>query len=73
MAYFIRSVRLGDGRTSGTLIESKTLPTSDNPNVFFYALPGFRAHRWVRNGGVHETGLYLDLDGRIRKAQPCRG
>lgn len=25
------------------------------------------AHRWVRDGGVHNTGLYLD-EGRIRKA-----
>lgn len=28
------------------------------------------AHRFVRYGGVHTTGLYLD-EGRIRKAQPC--
>jgi len=27
------------------------------------------AHRWVRNGGTHNTGLWLD-DNRIRKATP---
>lgn len=27
------------------------------------------AHRWVRTDGHHETNLYLDSDGRIRRAR----
>jgi hypothetical protein len=27
-----------------------------------------RAHRWVRDGGHHETALYVDIDRRIRRA-----
>lgn len=72
MAYFIRTLRLGDGTTTGTLVESRTMPASDRDNVFHYAVSADRAHRWVRNGGIHETGLWLD-GTRIRKAQPCRG
>ena len=30
-------------------------------------ISGREAHNWVRNDGVHNTGLYLD-EGRIRKA-----
>ena len=26
------------------------------------------AHRWVRDGGIHSTGLWIDWDGRIRKS-----
>lgn len=28
-----------------------------------------RAHRFVRNGGLHHTGLWIDCDGRIRYAE----
>lgn len=27
-----------------------------------------QAHRWVRDGGHHETLLYIDTDRRIRRA-----
>jgi hypothetical protein len=27
------------------------------------------AHKWVRDGYNHETGLYIDCDGRIRYAK----
>lgn len=30
---------------------------------------GSQAHKWVRNGGYHETGLYIADNGRIRYAQ----
>jgi hypothetical protein len=26
------------------------------------------AHRWVRDGHTHETALWIDCDGRIRRA-----
>lgn len=28
-----------------------------------------RAHQWVREGGHHGTGLWTDIDGRIRYAE----
>ena len=31
-------------------------------------LDASRAHRWVREGGVHSTYLYVE-DGRIRRAR----
>jgi hypothetical protein len=32
-------------------------------------IPADTAHRWVRNGNTHETGLWIDFDGRIRYAK----
>ena len=31
-------------------------------------ISGQEAHRWVRNGGIHGTALYVDSDKRIRRA-----
>lgn len=42
---------------------------------FREAGPNFRrvsaseAHKWVRDGGVHTTPLWVDEDNRIRKAR----
>jgi hypothetical protein len=27
-----------------------------------------RAHKWVRDGLTHNTGLYMGFDGRVRRA-----
>jgi hypothetical protein len=32
-------------------------------------VPASYAHRWVRAGNIHHTGLYTDHDGRIRYAE----
>lgn len=40
----------------------------DYPNQLHLAVTGAEAHAWVRKGGVHGTGLYIDLDNRIRRS-----
>jgi hypothetical protein len=31
-------------------------------------ISGQRAHKWVKEGGHHETALYIDHNGRVRYA-----
>ena len=31
-------------------------------------ITGQEAHKWVRDGGIHGTALYVDSDKRIRRA-----
>lgn len=68
MAYFIR---MSSNRAipGGTLVERKHEPMPCNHFVY-RRVSGEYAHRWVRQGDVHETALYIDGEGRIRKAQP---
>jgi hypothetical protein len=40
----------------------------DNPCRSFYKVTANNAHNWIRHGGLHTTGLYMD-GNRIRKAQ----
>jgi len=35
----------------------------------YLVISGQEAHRWVREGGRHETPLYVDQDNRIRYAK----
>ena len=37
----------------------------ENPN--YQKITSTHAHRWVRNGGIHETSLWVGIDGRIRR------
>ena len=39
-----------------------------HPNRLHLVIPGQEAHKWVRNGGIHGTALYVDSDKRIRRA-----
>lgn len=36
----------------------------------FLRVDGAYAHRWVKRGYTHATDLYIDHDGRVRKAGP---
>lgn len=38
----------------------------ENPN--YQKITSEHAHRWVRNGGLHETTLWIDIEGRVRRA-----
>ena len=38
------------------------------PHRLCLVIPGREAHKWVRQGGVHGTALYIDSDKRIRRA-----
>lgn len=40
--------------------------------VWFERCTKERAHDWVRRGDIHSTLLYLDMDGRIRRARDDR-
>jgi len=40
----------------------------DEPERRFVFVTGYNAHKWVRDGGLHTTGLYLD-GNFIRKAK----
>ena len=43
----------------------------DAPAPYPYTRPtdAATAHRWVKNGSIHSTALYLDHEGRIRAAR----
>lgn len=62
MIYAIRNIG-----SRGILVElpNKKALTPDTK----YVTPEF-ARRWVRDGMIHETGLFTDYDGRMRYAQP---
>lgn len=45
--------------------EAKAAPTGWPK---YYRVPAEKAHRWVKDGSHHETGLYLDDRGRVRYA-----
>jgi hypothetical protein len=40
--------------------------------VVFEACSAAEAHRWVRSGAIHCTALFIDMDGRIRRARDDR-
>jgi len=37
-------------------------------DLWYRRVDATTAHRWVKSGGLHETALYTDIDGRIRRA-----
>jgi len=39
------------------------------PRRLCLVVTGAEAHKWVRDGGVHGTPLYIDQDNRIRYAR----
>ena len=39
-----------------------------NPGRLHLVITGQEAHKWVRDGGIHGTRLYVDSDKRIRRA-----
>jgi hypothetical protein len=49
----------------------KKTEAADISRVGYDRVSGAYAHRWVREGGHHETPLYVDYDGRIRYAKDC--
>jgi hypothetical protein len=42
------------------------------PNRLHLVITGAEAHKWVRDGGIHGTPLYIDQDNRIRYARDAR-
>jgi len=38
------------------------------PRQLHLTITGAEAHTWVRKGHIHGTGLYIDLDKRIRRS-----
>lgn len=50
--------------------EFKQASTNARPCDRYEQVPAERAHKFVRNDGTHTTGLWVDFDGRIRKAKP---
>lgn len=67
MAYYIRSYT--GPYPSPTLVEATQahVESVDISRVGYDRVDGVYAHRWVRNGYRHETPLYIDYDGRIRR------
>jgi hypothetical protein len=64
MIYAVR-VHLSRG---DTLVEFKSRKEMDSQNGGQYrAVTADYAHTWVKRGGHHETGLYVD-EGRVRYA-----
>jgi hypothetical protein len=39
-----------------------------NAHRLHLVITGSEAHKWVRQGGIHGTSLYIDQDNRIRRA-----
>ncbi len=50
-----------------TTREIKRLNLID-PAVQYRLIDYTKAHQWVKDGGIHTTGLYLDDKGRIRRS-----
>lgn len=47
----------------------KAKATNEHSDTDYHRVDGTEAHRWVRDGRIHSTPLYIDLDGRIRFAR----
>lgn len=70
--YFIRTIRTSDNRPYATLTEMtarelREAEQSKPANVSYERVSAAYAHRWVRDGRIHETLLWID-DGRVRRA-----
>jgi hypothetical protein len=52
---------------------NREIPASEdeygNGYWLYKAIHRTTAHKWVRDGYQHETGLFVDYDGRIRYAK----
>jgi hypothetical protein len=73
-------VLIDRGKHSHTLAEtsSQEFKKAEATNVdgaypYYLQLDPQQARRWVKDGGHHETPLYVDFDGRVRYARsgPC--
>lgn len=53
-----------------TKAEYEAMRVKETESHTFRRVSADYAHAHVRNGGVHNTGLWTDHNGRIRKAQP---
>jgi hypothetical protein len=49
--------------------ELREAQASAPAHVRYERVDAARAHRFVRNDGVHTTGLWIDCDGRMRYAR----
>ncbi len=53
-----------------TRAELRTVEATQGPMLARYErVDASRAHNHVKRGGWHDTGLYVDYDGRIRYAE----
>lgn len=61
------------GQWDATLVDEMTARQlkqvkREYPNRLHLPITAAEAHKWVRQGGVHGTALYIDQDNRIRRA-----
>lgn len=70
MTYYLRTFV---GSRNPVLVESTQRQTeqADISRVGYDRVSPEYAHRWVKNGGVHETGLWVD-NGKVRYARSMR-
>jgi hypothetical protein len=70
MTYYLRSYPGGYGYT---LVEStqRQVEQADISKVGYDRVSPEYAHKWVKNGGHHETGLWVD-NGKVRYARSMR-
>lgn len=78
MTYVIKTriTRYPDGSyfSSDRLIEMSKrdalkAEASEDPLIEYTIVSGAMAHRYVKQGMIHETPLYIDFDGRVRYAR----
>ena len=67
-------VKVSDGAGQWAFVCEMTTPqlrfvAQEYPNRRHVVISGKEAHRWVREGGRHDTPLYVDPDNRIRYAR----
>lgn len=70
----IYAIRMNPVTRTKTLIECRSYKELDKfqeeePFEYWY-YQASRAHDWVRNGNPHETGLWVDDQGKVRYAKP---
>jgi hypothetical protein len=70
MTYYLRTLV---GSRYSTLVESTQRQTeqADISKVGYDRVSPEYAHRWVKSGGHHETGLWVD-NGKVRYARSMR-
>jgi hypothetical protein len=69
--YVIRTYRAEAGFDTETLVEMSVADfqkAEQSERIRHYKVSTDAAHRYVKNGGVHTTPLWVDDRGRIRRA-----